>query len=76
MNSSDGDVDKLLQQADSAADTTAAAKLYSEAQKRILQDFPVIPLFYGSYIYASTPKVTGVTVGPADVELSRISVVG
>ncbi|MDQ0948935.1 oligopeptide transport system substrate-binding protein [Streptomyces phaeochromogenes] len=73
---SDGDVDKLLQRADSAPDTASAAKLYNEAQKRILQDFPVIPLFYGSYIYASTPRVTGVTVGPADVELSRISVVG
>ncbi|WP_328440526.1 ABC transporter substrate-binding protein [Streptomyces sp. NBC_00444] len=73
---SDAEADKLLQQADSATDAAAAQRLYNDAQKRILQDFPVIPLFYGSYIYASTDQVTGVTVGPADVDLSSISVVG
>ncbi|MGW3646243.1 peptide ABC transporter substrate-binding protein [Streptomyces sp. NPDC000878] len=75
-NYSDGDVDQLLQQADSATGAASAQRLYNDAQKRILQDSPVIPLFYGSYIYASTDRVTGVSVGPADVDLSGISVVG
>ncbi len=73
---SDTDVDKLLRQADSAADTSSAARLYNDAQKRVLKDFPVIPLFYGSYIYASTSRVSGVSVGPADVDLLNVSVVG
>lgn len=69
-------VDTLLRQGDRATDAASARRLYNDAQKRILQDFPVIPLFYGSYVYAGTDRVTGVTVGPADVELSKVSVVG
>ncbi|WP_406002804.1 ABC transporter substrate-binding protein [Streptomyces sp. NBC_00829] len=72
---SDDDVDALLKQAD-AATPEKAPELYNRAQERILQDFPVVPLYYGTYVYASTAQVTGVVVGPADVELDRISVVG
>ncbi|MDH6214053.1 peptide ABC transporter substrate-binding protein [Streptomyces pseudovenezuelae] len=69
-------VDTLLRQADSETDAAAAQRLYNDVQKRILQDFPVIPLFYGSYIYAATDRVSGVTVGPADVELTQIAAAG
>ncbi|MGW4032989.1 peptide ABC transporter substrate-binding protein [Streptomyces sp. NPDC004838] len=71
---SDEGVDKLLSQADAATDPAMANRLYNDAQKAILADFPVIPLFYGSYVYASTERVSDVTVGPADVDLTRVSV--
>ncbi|MGW6457077.1 peptide ABC transporter substrate-binding protein [Streptomyces sp. NPDC055078] len=75
-NYSDAGVDKLLRQADAATEPTAAQRLYNDAQKAILADFPVIPLFYGSYVYATTERVTGVNVGPAEVDLTQVSVRG
>ncbi|MFJ6074508.1 ABC transporter substrate-binding protein [Streptomyces sp. NPDC093065] len=75
-NYGDKAVDELLRQADAATEPAAAQRLYNDAQKEILRDFPVVPLFFGSYVYAATERVSGVTVGPADVELTRISVTG
>lgn len=72
----DDRVDELLRQADAATEPATAQRLYNDAQREILRDFPVIPLFYGSYVYASTARVSGVTVGPADVDLTRVSVTG
>ncbi|MEV7421209.1 ABC transporter substrate-binding protein [Streptomyces sp. NPDC091212] len=75
-NYSDPDVDDLLRRADGAKTPAAAEGLYNDAQKRVIEDFPVIPLFYGTYVSASTDRVSGVTLGPADIDLTRISVTG
>lgn len=69
-------MDDLLRRADGAKTPAAAEGLYNDAQKRVIEDFPVIPLFYGTYVSASTDRVSGVTLGPADIDLTRISVTG
>ncbi|MFJ2175842.1 ABC transporter substrate-binding protein [Streptomyces sp. NPDC087851] len=73
---SEPEVDALLNRADSSRDPATAERLYNEAQERALEDFPVVPLFYGTYVYVATERVSGVTVGPADLELDRIRVTG
>ncbi|WP_326688183.1 ABC transporter substrate-binding protein [Streptomyces sp. NBC_01795] len=68
------DVDKLLSRADSSTSPGRAARLYNDAQKRILKDFPTIPLFYGSYVYVSTERVSGASIGPFGLRLAGIGV--
>ncbi|WP_019546007.1 peptide ABC transporter substrate-binding protein [Streptomyces sulphureus] len=68
------DVDKLLARADSSTDSRHAAALYNASQRRILEDFPTIPLFYGSYVYATTERITGAAIGPFGLRLERIEI--
>ncbi|MFI1396033.1 ABC transporter substrate-binding protein [Streptomyces sp. NPDC020681] len=68
------EVDALLLKADSEPDQSASQELYVDAQKRILADFPVIPLFYGAYVYATSDRVSGVKISQSNVELDRVTV--
>ena len=52
-------VDALLQQAVQTYDTAERKKLYSEAQTLIVQDLPMVPLFFSVEYAAISDKVRG-----------------
>ncbi|AXK35009.1 ABC transporter substrate-binding protein [Streptomyces armeniacus] len=72
---SEPEVDSLLRRADASTVTEESEKLYNKAQERILEDFPVVPLFYGTYVYVTTERISNVVIGPADLELDRLRVI-
>lgn len=72
----DPEVDSLLQKADASTTTESSEKAYNQAQERILEDFPIVPLFYGTYVYVTTERISDVVIGPADLELDRLRVIG
>lgn len=54
---SNADVDKLIDQATATVDQTAAQKLWAEADKRIMQDAPVVPLTYAKQSFLAGSNV-------------------
>jgi ABC-type transport system substrate-binding protein len=58
------EVDKLLDQAGVAADTTTRFQLYHQAEQTILADNPVIPLFYQQQHWLTKPYVKGLIYPP------------
>ncbi len=61
---SNPEVDKLLDQAGTASDTTTRFKLYSQAEQMILNDYPVIPLSYSKDYNLTKPYVKGMIYPP------------
>ena len=53
------DVDKLIDQAASEIDPNQRRLLYQQAEQRILQDLPAIPLFHDSEFWLVKPYVKG-----------------
>ena len=58
------DVDQLIESASAAADDGQRRKLYGEAQQRIAEDVPYIPLWYKTNVAIFQPDVHGVTLSP------------
>lgn len=64
------EVDQLLAKADSAGSQAEANEYYAQAQKAVLEGFPVVPTFFDKYAYvvsdkiASLPAVDGSPVVP------------
>lgn len=71
---SSDEVDELLLAADRATDPDESAKLYTAAHERILEDFPVVPLFFGTYVYVTSDRVSGIELSTANVDLERVRV--
>ncbi|APV44457.1 oligopeptide transport system substrate-binding protein [Dehalogenimonas formicexedens] len=57
-------VDALLDQAAAATDTNTSFTLYQQAQKLILGDAAVLPLFFGQEYVLVKPYVTGFQINP------------
>ncbi|MFA9428812.1 ABC transporter substrate-binding protein [Egicoccus sp. AB-alg2] len=55
----DGEVDTLLEEARAEADPAAARALWREAEQRILDDLPVMPLLWYRQSRAVAPEVEG-----------------
>lgn len=51
------EVDQLLTKADGAPSTAEAGKIYADAQKVIIEDFPVVPTFFDRYAYVTSDKI-------------------
>ncbi|HVX46521.1 MAG TPA: ABC transporter substrate-binding protein [Mycobacteriales bacterium] len=64
-------VDRLIGQGN-AAKSDQAADFYNRAQERIMQDFPVVPLFYAKYIYVHTARVSDVVIDSNQIELDQV----
>jgi peptide/nickel transport system substrate-binding protein len=58
------DVDHLIEGASAAADDQERRKLYGEAQRRIAEDVPYIPLWYKTNVAIFQPDIHGVTLSP------------
>jgi peptide/nickel transport system substrate-binding protein len=58
------DVDHLIEGASAAADDEERRKLYGEAQQRIAEDVPYVPLWYKTNVAIFQPDVHGVTLSP------------
>jgi len=50
-------VDDLLDEADSADSQEAAEAAYVRVQKKVLEDFPIVPTFFDKYAYVTSEKV-------------------
>ncbi|WP_033287872.1 ABC transporter substrate-binding protein [Amycolatopsis jejuensis] len=57
------EVDELISQAQGTVDPTAAGKLWAKADKRILQDSPVVPLIYTRNSFLHGAKVGDFVIG-------------
>ena len=57
-------VDKLLDQAGLDGDPQGRFKLYNQAEKMILADYPVVPLTYGRQYWLTKPYVKGLIYPP------------
>ncbi|WP_068467342.1 peptide ABC transporter substrate-binding protein [Candidatus Protochlamydia phocaeensis] len=51
---------ELLARSSQTADSTQRAKLLKDAEAVLMQDMPIIPLFYASYNYLKAPGIKGV----------------
>lgn len=71
---SNDEVDALLDAADAATTQDEAQAGYAAAQERIMQDFPVVPLFYDTYVYATSDKVTALPAVAGSPILSQVVV--
>jgi peptide/nickel transport system substrate-binding protein/oligopeptide transport system substrate-binding protein len=61
-------VDKLLNQARGTLDTTQRLQLYAQAEKLILADAPVIPLYFYREYYINDTRVLGQYIDPMGSE--------
>lgn len=68
------EVDALIAQADAAPSLDEATELYQAAEERIIQDFPIVPLFYAKYVYAHSSNVSNVIIGFDQIELNEVVV--
>ncbi|NDL56380.1 peptide ABC transporter substrate-binding protein [Phytoactinopolyspora mesophila] len=68
------DVDQLILEADAAPTSEEAAELYQQAEARIFEDFPAVPLFYATYNFAHSENVSNVTIGFDEIELTDVVV--
>ncbi|GAB2590079.1 ABC transporter substrate-binding protein [Streptomyces capparidis] len=72
---SNEDVDKLIDQANAEPDYAKAIQLYQDAEKKILNDMPAIPLWYQNGDAGYSAKVDGVMLDPFSVPVfTEISV--
>lgn len=58
------EVDKLLKQASSELDEAKRTEMYHQAEAIIMEDMPVIPLYYYTDIVCINPKVKGIHKSP------------
>ncbi|UNZ17492.1 ABC transporter substrate-binding protein [Streptomyces sp. 891-h] len=64
---SDPQVDKLIDQANAATDEKSAVRLFQQAEKRILETFPAIPLWYQNGNAGYSSRVSNVKLNPFSV---------
>ena len=61
--------DRLLEQARSESDTTRRMELYHEAERVLLDDAGIIPLYHGPDYVLTKPHVDGFVIGPLGIPL-------
>jgi peptide/nickel transport system substrate-binding protein/oligopeptide transport system substrate-binding protein len=69
------EVDRLLDQAWTETSYSARNKLYHKIETIVLQDSPIIPLYYGKRRYLVRPNVRGLRISPMGlpyVKLNRV----
>lgn len=59
---SDARTDRLIEQAEAAADPAEQARLYRELQARLLVTLPAVPLWYEDQVFAARADITGYTL--------------
>lgn len=69
---SDPEVNELLMAADAAETMEESFEIYAEAQQRILEDFPTVPLFGNRYIRVTSERVTEVESSAGTIELRSV----
>lgn len=67
------DVDRLIEQGNTAMSTEQAVAYYQEAETKVLEDMPVIPVFFGRIQMVHSKNVTGLVVnGFGRVDTSKL----
>jgi ABC-type transport system substrate-binding protein len=62
MNYKNPQMDQLIAQARSTSDASQRGQLYSQIQKIMVQDAPIVPVFQGSAFAVTKPDVSGVNL--------------
>jgi peptide/nickel transport system substrate-binding protein/oligopeptide transport system substrate-binding protein len=65
---------KLVQEGNAQSSEADQVARYVEAEKLILADAPVVPLFYDSYVYAWSKKVTDVEIDLTPINITKVKV--
>jgi oligopeptide transport system substrate-binding protein len=73
-NYSSPEVDKLISDGNGASTPAKAESYYRQAEKVIMDNFPVAPLFFGKYVYAHDSHVSNVIIDTNQVELTDLTV--
>lgn len=68
------EVAKLINEGDAASTLAQSESYYSQAEKVIMDAFPVVPLFYAKYVYVHSPAVSNVVIDVNQIELSGVTV--
>ena len=69
----DDAVDATLARADAAPSTEEAGKIYAEAQKQVIEDFPVVPTFFDKYSYVVSDRVGDLPASSGTAVMQRIT---
>lgn len=67
-------VTKLINEGDGALTLAQSESYYTQAEKLIMDTFPVVPLFYAKYVYVHSPAVSNVVIDVNQIELSGVRV--
>ena len=67
------EVDRLLDQAWTETSYSARNKLYHKIETIVLQDAPVIPLYYGKTQYLVRPNVRGLRISPMGLPYLKLN---
>lgn len=73
-NFTDDEVLDLIHEGDRALSVEAAVPSYLKAEKRILEDFPTVPLFGAKYVYVHSDRVENVVIDVNQIELADVTV--
>lgn len=73
-NYSSPQVDKLISEGNGASTPAKAEGYYRQAEKVIMDNFPVAPLFFGKYVYAHDSHVSNVIIDTNQIELTDLTV--
>jgi oligopeptide transport system substrate-binding protein len=71
---SNPEVTAAIQQGNGASSPAAAEAYYRQTEQTITSDFPVVPLFFDSYVFVHSPAVSHVIVDVNPLELSDVVV--
>lgn len=65
---------KLVEQGNASGDAAEQTAKYVEAEKLVLDEAPVVPLFYDSYVYAWSENVTDVEIDLTPINITKVKV--
>lgn len=65
---------ELVEQGNAAGSDAEQTAKYVEAEKLALADAPVVPLFYDSYVYAWSEKVSDVEIDLTPINITKVTV--
>ncbi|WFR68702.1 ABC transporter substrate-binding protein [Curtobacterium flaccumfaciens] len=67
-------VDSLLAKADSAGSQSEANDFYTQTQRAVLEDFPIVPTFFDKYSYVTSDKIAKLPAVAGSPVVSQIAV--
>lgn len=67
-------VSNLINKGDAASTLAQSESYYRQAEKVVMNAFPVVPLFYAKYVYVHSSAVSNVVIDVNQIELSGVKV--
>ena len=61
------DYDRLITQANLTLDRAKRFELFQQAEELLINEAPVLPIFFGAHVYLARPEVKGYVVAPGGI---------